>query len=405
MKILTVNKYYWMKGGSEAVFFSEKNMLEYHGHDVVPFSMQSDKNEECEFSHFFVNEVDYEKGGFLNRLNTASKIIFSFDAREKISMLLKKFSPNLAHFHIFQHQISPSVFGPLRKQGIPIILTLHDLKPICPSYKNYVNGKVCEACKRGKFYNCLKNKCTKGSTLGSLVNTVEMYSHYAMGYYQSVNRYIAVSRFYKQKMVESGFAEEKIDYLPNYVDVSRFQPSRYDKGYVLYFGRLSEEKGISTLIKAASYNSSIPHIIVGNGPLSYALKNETERNSIENISYLGYKEGAELKLLLSEATVVVVPSEWYENCPMTILEAFASGVPVIGSSIGGIPELINEEDGLIFQPGNAIELAEKIKWILENKVKAKEMGMEGRKKMGLKFNAEAHYDGLMSIYNSVLSNA
>ncbi len=404
MKVLSINKYFWRKGGSESVFFNEKEMLEGHGHTVVPFSMRSDKNEESEFASYFVGEVDYDSGGLLNRLSTASKIIYSFDAKEKMSHLLQNYSPDLAHFHIFQHQISPSVFGPLKKRGIPVILTLHDLKPICPSYKNYVNGRVCEACKGGKFYNCLKNKCTKGSTLGSLVNTVEMYFHYAMGYYQNVDRYIAVSRFYKQKMVEAGFPEEQTDFLPNYIDADDFTPSPDDKGYILYFGRLSEEKGVSTLIKAARRNKHIPHVIVGTGPLEIELKKEVEVGGIENISFLGYKQGAELRGLLSEATAVVVPSEGYENCPMTILEAFASGVPVIGSDIGGIPELIKEgEDGLIFQPGDEMRLAEKISWVWQNRAKAKEMGMEGRRKVEAQFSAEAHYDGLMSVYKSVLS--
>ena len=405
MKILSVNKFYWKKGGSESVFFNEKAMLEKGGHKVIPFSMNSDRNEPSPYSNYFVDEVDYEKSDLRNRLLSASKIIYSFDAKSKMEKLLQDHSPNLAHFHIFQHQISPSVFGPLRKNNVPIILTLHDLKPICPNYKMYVNGNVCEQCKGRRFYNCFNNRCTKGSTLGSLVNTIEMYFHYAMGYYQGVDRYIAVSRFYKQKMMEAGFPEQQVDYLPNYIDATAFDPQTADKGYMLYFGRLSEEKGISTFLDASILNKEVPHLIVGTGPLEERLRQKVADGGLDNVRFLGFKQGDELKTLLSESTCVVVPSEWYENCPMTVLEAFAAGRPVIGSDIGGIPELIEDgEDGFIFEPGNAQALAEKVQWIWEHRNKAREMGMQGRKKIEEQFNAELHYNGLMSIYNSVLGN-
>jgi len=405
MNILLINKYYWRKGGSESVFFSEKEILESAGHSVIPFSMQGKENEDTPYSKYFIDEVDYSKPGIKNKLLSAAKIIYSFEAKNKIQQLLSDLSPDIAHFHIFQHQISPSVFGQSKKKKIPIILTLHDLKPICPNYKMYVNGHICEECKGQKFYNCFKNRCTKGSTLGSLINTIEMYFHYAMGYYQDVDRYIAVSKFYQNKMIEFGFSQEKISYLPNYIDANDYDPHVAEKGYILYFGRLSEEKGISVLFDAAVKSPDIPFFIVGTGSLENDLKNTAQESNLKNIHFFGFKSGDELRTLLTESTCVVVPSEWYENCPMTVLEAFAAGKPVIGSDIGGIPELIEEDvDGFIFQPGDANELSEKIQWVWSNRDKAKEMGMQGRKKMEKKFNAEAHYEGLMAIYNSVLDN-
>ena len=249
----------------------------------------------------------------------------------------------------------------------------------------------------------MKNKCTKGSRLGSLVNTAEMYFHYAMGYYQGVDRYIAASRFHSQKMQEAGFPESQIEYLPNYIDAQLYDSSLAEQSYVLYLGRLSEEKGVSTLFQAARENISIKHLIVGTGPLEDSLKQEAAALSLTNVEFLGFRQGDELKRILSQATCVVVPSVLYENCPMTVLEAFAAGRPVIGANIGGIPELIEQEqDGLVFEPKNAADLAEKVRWIWENRSKAREMGMLGRKKIEEKFNAEQHYDGLMRIYESVL---
>ena len=403
LKLLLINKFFWKKGGSESVFFNEKSMLESSGHSVIPFSMLDERNEPSEYSKYFISGVDYSKTGLVDQLSAALKIIYSFEAKSKMKQLLGEHSPELAHFHIFQHQISPSVFGPLRKKGVPIVLTLHDLKPICPNYKMYTCHGVCEACMGGKFINCFKNRCTKDSALGSLVNTVEMYFHYAMKYYQNVDRYIAVSKFYRSKMIEFGFDEAKVDYLPNYIDASEYDPSTPEKGYILYFGRLSEEKGLAVLFEAARQLPEIPVYIVGTGPLEIELKQQAEKDGISNILFWGFKSGEELKKLLSESTAVVVPSEWYENCPMTVLEAFAAARPVIGSDIGGIPELIDDGvDGFIFSPGDVHSLQNKMKWIWEHRDASKEMGLTGRKKIEAQFNAEAHYDGLMSIYNDVI---
>ena len=406
MLILSVNKFYWKKGGSESVFFGEKNMLELSGHSVIPFSMQGNQNEQTPYSEYFVNEVDYSRPGIKNRLLSASKIIYSFDAKNKMQKLLSNYSPDLAHFHIFQHQISPSVFGPLRKKRVPIVLTLHDLKPLCPNYKMFVNGHVCEDCKGRRFYNCFKNLCTKGSVLGSMVNSFEMYFHYALGYYQNVDRYIAVSEFYRNKMIEFGFDDDKISYLPNYIDAGDYDPNVPEKGYVLYFGRLSEEKGVSVLLDAARMAPEVPCYVVGTGPLEDDLRKKAEDESLDNVRFFGFKSGKQLRTLLEEATCIVVPSVWYEAFGLVVIEAFAAGKPVIGSNIGGIPELINHlNDGLIFQPGNAQELSEKIRWVWQNRSKAKEMGMEGRRKVENDFNAEQHIEKLLSIYKSVLSEA
>ena len=404
MKILSINKYYWKKGGSESVFFNEKEMLEAHGHQVIPFSMCSSNNYQTPYSKYFVDEVDYERSGVINRLSSALKIIYSVDARKKINVLLRDYQPDLAHFHIFQHQISPSVFGPLKNNNVPILLALHDLKVICPNYKMYVNGKVCEACKGGRFISCLKNKCTKDSVSASLINSIEMYFHYAKGYYQNVDRYIALSHFYRKKMIEYGFPADKVSYLPNYINVNDFNSNVNDKGYVLYFGRLEVEKGVSTLLDAAGMLVNVPFYIVGTGQSENVFKKKVVEKGLENVRFLGYKTGDELRDILAGATFVVVPSEWYENCPMSILEAFASGKPVIGSDIGGIPELIeNEDDGLIFQPGDSQELADKMLKLWSNRGNAKEMGMVGRKKIEDRFNAELHYESLISIYNLVLN--
>ncbi|MGB5277322.1 MAG: glycosyltransferase family 1 protein, partial [Gammaproteobacteria bacterium] len=184
MNILFINKFYWKKGGSEAVYFAETALLEKHGHTVIPFSMLDEQNEPSEYSRYFVSNINYDNASSLEKLVAASRIIYSFEARKKIKELLNDIKIDIAHFHIFQHQISPSVFGPLKEAGIPVVLSLHDLKPMCPNYQMYTHGHTCEKCKGHKYYHCFLNSCTKGSRAKSLINTVEMYFHHFMGSYR-----------------------------------------------------------------------------------------------------------------------------------------------------------------------------------------------------------------------------
>ncbi|MEN8217046.1 MAG: glycosyltransferase family 4 protein [Pseudomonadota bacterium] len=398
MNILSINKFYWRKGGSEAVFFGEKELLEKYGHTVVPFSMKHPNNLSSSFSKYFVNEVDYNATGLINKINNGTKIIFSFEARRKMEWLLQNYQPDVAHFHIFQHQISPSVLGPLKKRGIPIIFTLHDLKPICPVYTHYLRGGICEKCQGRKFYHCVLNKCTMNSRFKSLINTVEMYLHYLLGYYQNVDKYIAVSQFYKQKMIENCFESEKIVYLPNFINVEQYPLSNEDDGYILYFGRLSEEKGIEILLNAAKHCPQVKFVIVGTGPQEEELKKAAQ--FLKNVYLTGFKSGSELIKLITHSAFTVIPSQWYENCPMAILESFACGKPVLGARIGGIPELIDEpEDGFCFEPKNLSDLIEKINILYNLGKKSRlEMGKHGRAKIEQKFSPVLHYEKLLDIY-------
>ena len=403
MKILTINKFYWNKGGSESVFFGEKALLESEGHEVVPFSMKDERNLDNEYSEYFVENIDFATTGKAAQLKTAMNIIYSVEARRKMGRLLEVFLPDVAHFHIFQHQISPSVFGPLRKKNVPIVLTLHDLKPLCPNYKMYTNSRICEACKGRQFYNCFVNKCTKGSRVKSLVNTVEMYFHYMMGYYQKVDRYIAVSKFYRDKMVEFGFHPEKVAYLPNYIDEDQFDRPFDDRNYGLYFGRISHEKGVDTLIEAASLVPDVPIFIAGTGPSEQELRAIVKDRRLDNIKFLGFVIGDDLKDLVASASFTVIPSVWYENCPMSVIESLALRTPVIGADIGGIPELIDHgSDGYTYEPGNHVELAHAIQDIMQDPETRRSMGDYGRSKIVMRFNRDQHYKQLISLYKELV---
>lgn len=402
MKIISVNKFFWQKGGSEAVFFGEKSLLESKGHTVVPFSMADDKNQASEYSQYFVKNVDYETAGGAAKLISAMNIIYSFEAKSKMKQLLEVFTPDVAHFHIFQHQISPSVFGPLKKKKVPLVLTLHDLKPICPTYKMYSNDEVCEACKGGKFYNCFVKKCTKGSRFKSLINSVEMYFHYFLGYYQGVDRYIAVSQFYRDKMIEFGFSPKQVVCIPNYIDASKFERPYGDKGYALFFGRLSYEKGVDHLLDAIALTPDVPLYIAGTGPSEEHLKQIVDERDLSHVKFLGFVSGDELLDLIAKASFTVVPSIWYENCPMSVLESLALQTPVIGAEIGGIPELvIHEKDGYIYPAEDAQALADTMKKMMADIGCRQQMGEAGRKKIIEQFNETTHYQKLIDLYKEI----
>ena len=406
MNILLVNKFFWHKGGSETVFFGEKDLLESNGHKVIPFSMHNPQNLPSKYSEHFVSNIDYDTAGKWDKIKAAGRIVFSVEARRHMKALLKQEKIDLAHFHIFQHQISPSVFGPLREAGIPIILTLHDLKPICPNYLMYTQGVTCEKCKGQKFYHCVVNKCTKNSTSKSFINMVEMYFHSLMGYYQQVDQFIAVSQFYRHKMVEFGYPENQLTYIPNFIDTGKFAYTGSDKGYALYFGRLSKEKGIFTLLDACSKCQDIPVIIAGTGPQETELKAKADAIGLQHVDFVGFKSGDALLELLCNASFTILPSEWYENCPMSALESMAVGTPVLGARIGGIPELVEEGvDGYTFESRNSDDLAHNMQRLwTDGATKRKEMGRKGAEKVAARNSRETHYQTLLKTYKNVLES-
>ncbi len=362
MKILMVNKFHYIKGGSETYYFALKRLLEEQGHVVVDFSMNDDKNVESPYSDYFVDHVDYEKsnGGILAKVRMAINIIYSFEAKKKFEALVRKEMPDIIHLHIFQHQLSPSILDVAKKYHIPTVYTAHDLKMICLNYKMMHHGHVCEACKGGHYYHCAKNRCVKGSFLKSCVNVAEGYLHKWKKSYDIIDTIITPSAFYKKKFEEFGIAAERVVHIPNFLyrDKPQVKKSVDCKNYYLYFGRLSEEKGILTLIKALE-GSDILLYIVGTGPLKDKIERYVTDRKLGNIKLFGFKKDQELVDLVGNAKAVILPSEWYENGPYSAIEALQLGRPIIGADIGGIPELV-KGNGFLYQSGNVDELRDKI---------------------------------------------
>jgi len=404
MRVLSVNKFHYLKGGSETYYFSLNKLLSQHGHEVISFSMKDEKNIPNVYSEYYVENIDYsKKTTLINKVRLAAKFIYSFEAAEKLDRLITDYKPDIAHLHIFQHQLSPSILWTLKKHGIPVVYTAHDFKMICPNYKMLAQGEICEACKGGRYLSCLQKRCISGSLFNSLLNVKEAYVHKILKSYDIIGRIITPSNFYREKFIEFGIDSEKVKYVPNFLFEADYTPAYSFKDYFVYAGRLSDEKGVDTLLQAMKRVEGKLKI-AGTGPTEERLKAYTKDEGLENkVEFIGYKTGDELKNILKDAMFVVVPSKWYENAPYSILEAMASGKAVIGSNIGGIPELIrNDVTGLIFQPENSQDLAGKINQLLDSPELITDFGKRAREAFERYYGSEEHYKRILEIYKELI---
>ena len=405
MKILMVNKFFYIKGGSETYYFSLKKLLEQNGHEVIDFSMNDEKNFESKYADFFVEGVDYnKKQSIFSKIKAGMKIIYSLEAKKKLEKLIKETKPDIAHLHIFQHQLSLSILDVLKKYNIPIVYTAHDLKMICPNYKMFTNGQVCEKCKGEKYYNCLKNKCIKDSTVKSAIGMIEAYVNKWRKAYDKIDYIITPSKFYKDKFIEFGIEANKVTHIPNFLTEEYIEYDELEEqDYYLYFGRLSEEKGIMTLIKAVQ-EANVKLKIVGTGPLKEDIEKFVSENKLSNIEILGFKSGKELYTIVANSKCVVLPSEWYENGPYSAIEALKLGRLIIGSDLGGIPEMIDEgENGYIFKNANVLNLKNIINQVeYLDLSQQKNMSQKSKEKFKFVYTEKKHLELLLDIYNNVL---
>lgn len=407
MKILHINKYFYLKGGPENYLFRLAKLLEERSHNVAFFSMQHDQNVSSKWNQYFVRNIDYNKKHSLwEQISAFSNTLYSIEARNNILKLIDNFKPDIAHLHNYHHQLTPSIIHALDKRNIPMIAKLPDYKMVCPSYSMLNHGKVCELCRDGKFYNCVLTKCHKNSFSKSFLATLESYLHHKiLKSYRNIKYYICPSNFLLNKFKQMGF-EGNLIQLSNFVDINKYKPN-YDvnTNKIIYWGRLSVDKGVKTIIEAMN-GSNLQLVIVGEGPIKEELEDMVKARQMKNIYFKGYLKGNELQSIIEDSLFAVLPSEWYENNPNSVLEAFALGKPVIGSRIGGIPELVRDgETGYTFEPGNAEDLSKKIKTLLLNDTARIKMGQNARRFVKLEFNPEKHYQQLMEIYQLAMANS
>ncbi len=405
MKILLINKYFYPKGGSETLFFSQADLLKKNGHDVCFFSMQHPKNLKDSCDPYFLPHVDYDQPGSLqDRIKAAGRLLYSKTAQKKIEALIQQEKPDIVHLHNIHHQISPSILPVLKKHRIPVVMTLHDYKMVCPVYTLFRDGQVCEDCSGKKYIHCLRHRCTKHSLSKSLLNTLEMYLHHLLlNIYSQVDVFLSPSRFLAVKAAEMGFAP-KIQLLPNFIDLDNVSPVyTWEEKAVAYFGRLSPEKGIPVLLDAFK-GLDLECWIFGDGPERPRLEAMVHKNGLANIRFFGHLDREKLHRHLKKAMFVVLPSLWYENHPYAAAEAFALGKPVVASRIGGLPELVRDDQtGMTFEPGKAEDLRQKILHMLSNSARISAMGKKARAYAEETLGPESHYKKLLELYQKLIS--
>ncbi len=403
MRVLAVNKFFYVKGGCERYFFDLEELLKSRCHEVRHLSMTHPRNRPSADAGFFVNEVDFSrKESFGGAVRKAVRVIYSREARRAMDEVVKETSPDVVHLHNIAHQLSPSILRSLKRWGGPVVQTLHDYKLVCPVYVLMRSGRICEDCRGGRFYNVALKGCHPGGFGAALANAAEMYLHMSvLRSYDAVGLFICPSRFLMNKMIEFGVDGDRMVHLPYFIPVSEYRPSPDRGAYYVYAGRLSREKGLPTLLDAAASVPELKLVVLGEGPLGNELR---ERYGAERwVEFRGHLGGDELRETLSRAAFSVVPSEWYENLPLTVMESFALGVPVVASRIGGLPEMvINGETGLLCEPGAADDFASAIDWLARNPDECRSMGARAREFAEREYGPEAHYPRIMEAYGRAM---
>ncbi|HIS36210.1 TPA: glycosyltransferase family 4 protein [Candidatus Scatousia excrementigallinarum] len=410
MKILLVNKFHYIKGGSETYYFGLGELLEKSGHDVIYFSMKDDKNKPCPQEKYFVENVDFNAPmGKFKLMKTALKMLYSREAKKKFKKLILDEKPDIIHLNIFQSQLTASIVDVAHKYRIPIVYTAHDLKSVCPNYQMLNHGEVCEKCLHGKYINCFKTSCMKDSRLKSLLATMEADVYKRKKTYRKIDLIITPSEFYKRKIDEAKIADCPVVHMTNFLPQGT-QYSAVNKvgDYILYFGRLSREKGIITLIEAYSRsNCELPLYIVGTGAVKEEIEGKIKELSMtDKIKLLGFKSGRELKDIVDASRCVVLPSEWYENGPYSIMEAMAAGKPVIVSNLGGLPEFVDDGiTGYIVPAKDAEKFAEAIKKMSDMPSKdLLAMGQAATQKAKSMFDAQKYAREVIEKYKEIIEN-
>ncbi len=400
MKILLVNKYHYLKGGSETYYFELGNMLKKNGHEIAYFSMEDEKNIRTNCKEYFVPNIDMNSKNITKSL----EVIYSSENKKLMDYALEEFKPDIVHINNFQRQLSASIIKSIKEHNIPVVYTAHDLQAICPASAMLRHGKICDKCLNCTKYNCFFNKCIKDSTLKSLLASIEATYYKRKKIYDKFDIIISPSNFVAN-MLKKGGIDTKIVTLHNYINIREFSSYKtIDDNYAFYFGRLSIEKGIFNLIEAFSKQEFGRLLIAGDGPEKNNIEKYIKDKNLENrIKLIGFLSRDEVKEYISKSSFVVVPSIWYENCPYSILETLAMGKAVVGSRIGGIPELINDnENGYLYDYDDVKRLSNIIKKLFSDKDKRQKMGQKSRRLAKEKYNIDNYYNKIIKLYEGVV---
>ena len=390
MKILLVHNTYQQAGGEDVVFQQEKQNLQRGGHRVATYERSNH---------------ELEQYSALQRATLIKTIVWNTDSRREFAQLLARESPDLVHVHNTFVMISPSIYSACREQGVPVVQTLQNYRLMCPGALFFRDGKVCEECVEHSLWRGIQHGCYRDSQLQTAGVALMLAWHRQLKtYHELVDCSVAATEFSRAKFVAAGFNPDKIVVKPNFMDQDP-RPRERAGDYAVFTGRLSQEKGVATLVAAwERVHSGIPLKIVGDGPLRAGLEAQAKARGLKGITFCGRLSREESIATVKGSRFQITPSVWYEGFPMVIVEAFACGVPVLCSRLGGMQEIVEESStGLHFNPGDAEDLAAKVEWAWNHPAELAEMGLAARRKFETDYTAEKNYTRLMEIYERTVA--
>lgn len=409
MRILQVNKYLYRRGGAESYMFDLADLLTGAGHQVAFFGMAHPDNIPLPYSDWFPSEVAFEPppAGAIPRARAVGRMLWSSSARRGLKAVIEEFRPDVIHCHNIYHQLSPSILGAAQSAGVPAIMTLHDYKLACPTYQLLDNGEVCEACIPRHFAQAVKRGCRNHSRGQSGLMALELAVHTLTGAYGDVQRFVCPSRFLAGVMRRAQVFPDRLLVIPNFcngldaIATRDFGLAARGQGPVVFAGRLSPEKGVDILIDAVIANSALSCVIAGEGPERRRLEDRATPAGTR-ITFTGRLPRHGVLDLMRRASCVAVPSIWHENQPIVILEAFACGVPVVCTDLGGLPDLVHAHlTGLVVPPGDPEALGAALCRLADGGEAPATMGRQARAYVEAYHHPGRHLDAVLEVYRDV----
>lgn len=409
MKIILVNYRYFISGGPERYYFNVKALLERHGHEVIPFSIKNSRNFHTEYEKYFLDSTDDEvyfaeqKKSFGTAVQSFSRMFYSRDAKKKFAKLIADVKPDLVYIMQYHNKISPSIITAARKAGVPVVHRISDFQYMCPNALFYNDAiGVCEDCLKGKRWSCVKYRCVHGSKVYSLIKASAKLLHDKMHVTDKIDAFVVPSSFTLGKLKEYGIPEDKLVHIPTFFNQTEPAPEVEYKPFALYVGRIEKQKGLMTLVKAfEGTDHNLKIIGFSNDGYEDELKKYLE-GKWHNIEFMGRMEFEEIKTYLRSCLFTVVPSEWYDNFPNSIIESFAYKKSVVATDFGSLPELVVDEiSGLTFPYGDCGALRRQADRLFADRKLAERLGNGAYDILVERCLPEPHYAQLMKLFEKV----
>ena len=401
MRILHVDKFLRRSGGAAVYMLDLASRQQQAGNSVEFFSMQDANNLEATYSDLFPPYVslDPPPSGLKDRLALAQRMIYSRKAAAGMACVVERFQPDVVHLHNIYHQLSPSILRPLANAGIPTVMTVHDFKLVCPTYRMLCHGELCDACVGGKVWEATRHRCQSGSLAASAVLSLESGLHRAFKAYAPIQRFIAPSKFLADQLRRGGRFPERVRQLNNYVDASGLTPRLGAGDGFVSIGRLSNEKGVDTAIRAIGLLRDAKLTVAGDGPERTALQQLAQEVAPGRVSFLGQLGAQQVANLNRSARAAIAVSRCHENMPLAVLEAMGAGTPAVVSGLGGLPELVDHGiNGLVVKHNDPTALAAALQRMVDNPQCSIDMGRAARAKMLAQFDVTQHQAQIFDYY-------